>query len=71
MKNIGIGWKKTYRLSSSVDFQSRLVGSMPFWRCNQYQIIHIKQTVDPEAPNSDTLVDSAATVYPIHIDYGE
>ena len=29
-----------------------------------------KQTVDPATPNSDTLADSAETVYPIHIDQG-
>jgi len=31
----------------------------------------LKQTVDPAAANSDTLVDSAVTVYPIYIDYEE
>jgi len=36
-------------------------------RRKQHQIVRKKQTVNPEAPNSDTLVDSAGIVYPIHI----
>ena len=35
------------------------------------QMVHKKQTVDLTAPNSDTLVDSVRTVYPVHIDFGE
>ena len=31
-------------------------------RCKQHQIVRQKQTVDPAAPKSDTLVDSAVTV---------
>jgi len=41
----------------------------PFRGCKQYQIVRIKQTVDHAASNSDTLVDWAVTVYPIHIGY--
>jgi len=35
---------------------------------NQYKAIRIKQTVDHAASYCDTLIDSAVTVYPIHID---
>jgi len=34
----------------------------------QHQIVCKKQPGDPGASNSDTVVDSAVTVYPIHID---
>ena len=34
---------------------------------SQYQVVRQKQTVDPAAPNRDTLVDSAVTVYSIHV----
>jgi len=37
----------------------------------QYQIVRIKQTVDPAASTSDTPVDSAVTVYTIHTGYEE
>ena len=37
----------------------------------QHQTFRQKQTIDPGAPKSDTLVDSAVTVYPIYIDYDE
>ena len=42
-----------------------------FRRCKQYQIVCNEQTVNPAASNSDTLVDSAVTVYLIYIDYEE
>jgi len=38
-----------------------------FRGCKEHQIVCKKQTVDPEAFNSDILVDSAVTVDPIHI----
>jgi len=41
-----------------------------FRRCKQHQIVHKKQTVDPAAYNSDTFVDTAVTVYPIHVGEG-
>jgi len=34
-------------------------------------IVRKMQMVDFAASNNDTLVDSAVTVYPIHIDYEE
>jgi len=40
-------------------------------RCRQYQIVCKKQTVGTAAPNSDSLVGSAVTVYPIQINYEE
>jgi len=40
-------------------------------RCQQHQIVPKKQTVHPAASSSDTIVDSALTVYPIHTDYEE
>ena len=42
-----------------------------FRRCKQYQIVYKKQTVNPATSNSDTLVDSAVAIYPIHINYEE
>ena len=39
-----------------------------FRRCKQYPILRKKQTVDPATSNSGDLVDSVATIYPIHID---
>jgi len=41
----------------------------PFRGCRQHQMVRKKQKVDPAAPNSDTLADSAVTVYPIHTDF--
>jgi len=38
-------------------------------RCKQHQIAREKQTVDPAATSSDTLIDSTVTVYPIRMDY--
>jgi len=37
-----------------------------FGRCKQYQTIRKKQTVAPAASNSDSFVDAAGVVYPIH-----
>ena len=37
----------------------------------QYQTVRKKRTVDPAASKSDTLINSAVTVYPVHIDYEE
>ena len=45
-----------------------MLKTRPKW-CKQQQIVSREQTVDPAAPDSNTLVDSAMTVYPIHIDY--
>jgi len=42
-----------------------------FRRYQQYLIIRKKQMIDPAAFNSNTLVDSAVTVYPIHVDCEE
>jgi len=53
-----------------VNLLIRLPSLVNFRGCKQYQI-RKKQTVDPAAFSSDTLVDSAVTVYPIRIDYEE
>jgi len=37
--------------------------------CKQHHIVHKKQTVDPAASNSDTLVDLAVTTRPIFNSY--
>jgi len=37
----------------------------------QYKILRKKQTVDPEASNSDTIVDSAVSAYSTHVGYEE
>jgi len=42
-----------------------------FRRCKKYKLGRQKLTVDPTTSYSDNLVDSAVTVYPIHIDYEE
>jgi len=39
--------------------------------CKRYWIARKQQTVDPTPFNSNTLVDSGVTVYPIHIEYEE
>jgi len=36
-------------------------------RCNQYQIVRMKETFDPLASDIDTLVKWAVTVYPIYV----
>jgi len=36
----------------------------------QYQFVRTKQTVNLAVPNSNALVDTLMTVYPIHIDQG-
>ena len=38
----------------------------PFQRCKQYHIVWKKQTVYLSSSNSDTLVESALIVFPIH-----
>jgi len=41
----------------------------PCWRfyCQQYQIVCKNLTVDFAVPNHDTVVDSAVTIYSMHI----
>jgi len=44
----------------------------PYWEdVQQYQIVCKKQAIDLAASNSDALVDSTVTVYPMHIYYEE
>jgi len=40
----------------------------PFRGYTQHQTVLKKQTVDPAAANSDTPIDPAVTVYPMHVD---